>query len=214
MFCSALLTHRKLEMQREDGSEDVNEAHPLRGLKVLDVGCGGGLLCEVRTRQCVMSATSSLQTVSYKTRWRHTWHRRVRSQHWHRVLACCCRPGSLVAAMWQGDAHISAYIRGRIASSTRPQIIRRCMFHGSHRARRQPTRLPIQLCGIGEGTHYHVHSMKSHHRPSCSLVVISSCLRSHAHHCPTSSPSLRRNKPFDWSLQALTHGQNILTQRR
>lgn len=41
----------KLEMQREDGFEAVNEARPLEGLDVLDVGCGGGLLCEVCTRQ-------------------------------------------------------------------------------------------------------------------------------------------------------------------
>ncbi|RPD57524.1 ubiquinone biosynthesis O-methyltransferase [Lentinus tigrinus ALCF2SS1-7] len=39
-----------LEMQREDGSEHVNEARPLEGLDVLDVGCGGGLLCESLAR--------------------------------------------------------------------------------------------------------------------------------------------------------------------
>ncbi|RDX42719.1 ubiquinone biosynthesis O-methyltransferase [Lentinus brumalis] len=39
-----------LEMQREDGLEDANEARPLEGLDVLDVGCGGGLLCESLTR--------------------------------------------------------------------------------------------------------------------------------------------------------------------
>ncbi|KAI0709537.1 ubiquinone biosynthesis O-methyltransferase [Cerioporus squamosus] len=39
-----------LEMQREDGFEDVNEALPLAGLDVLDVGCGGGLLCESLAR--------------------------------------------------------------------------------------------------------------------------------------------------------------------
>ena len=35
-------------MQREDGASHVNEARPLSGLDVLDVGCGGGLLSEVR----------------------------------------------------------------------------------------------------------------------------------------------------------------------
>ena len=39
----------KLETQREDGAT-VNEARPLSGLDVLDVGCGGGLLSEVRAR--------------------------------------------------------------------------------------------------------------------------------------------------------------------
>ncbi|KAH9940917.1 ubiquinone biosynthesis O-methyltransferase [Epithele typhae] len=39
-----------LEIQREDGEEDVNEARPLTGLDVLDVGCGGGLLSEALAR--------------------------------------------------------------------------------------------------------------------------------------------------------------------
>ena len=36
-------------MQREDGEGQVNETRPLTGLDVLDVGCGGGLLSEVRS---------------------------------------------------------------------------------------------------------------------------------------------------------------------
>ena len=37
----------KVEMKYEDGHEDLNESTVLEGLKVLDVGCGGGLLSEV-----------------------------------------------------------------------------------------------------------------------------------------------------------------------
>ncbi|PIL25112.1 hypothetical protein GSI_13001 [Ganoderma sinense ZZ0214-1] len=38
------------EMRREDGLDDVNPTRPLDGLDVLDVGCGGGLLCETLAR--------------------------------------------------------------------------------------------------------------------------------------------------------------------
>lgn len=44
----------KLEMQREDGEGNVNETRPLAGLDVLDVGCGGGLLSEVRRVRVLM----------------------------------------------------------------------------------------------------------------------------------------------------------------
>ncbi|KAK7687908.1 hypothetical protein QCA50_009127 [Cerrena zonata] len=39
-----------VEMEYEDGHEDLNEAKVLEGLKVLDVGCGGGLFSESLTR--------------------------------------------------------------------------------------------------------------------------------------------------------------------
>lgn len=39
----------KLEMRREDELDDINPVRPLEGLDVLDVGCGGGLLCEAST---------------------------------------------------------------------------------------------------------------------------------------------------------------------
>lgn len=35
-------------MKYEDGHEELDETRVLEGLKVLDVGCGGGLLSEVR----------------------------------------------------------------------------------------------------------------------------------------------------------------------
>lgn len=36
---------------------DPSGSEPLRGLKVIDVGCGGGLLCEVSFFQPISSAT-------------------------------------------------------------------------------------------------------------------------------------------------------------
>ncbi|KAI0741565.1 S-adenosyl-L-methionine-dependent methyltransferase [Daedaleopsis nitida] len=40
----------QLEMHREDGEGAVDETRPLTGMDVLDVGCGGGLLCETLAR--------------------------------------------------------------------------------------------------------------------------------------------------------------------
>ncbi|KAI1793546.1 ubiquinone biosynthesis O-methyltransferase [Ganoderma leucocontextum] len=42
--------HKMLEMRREDGLDDVSPTRPLNGLDVLDVGSGGGLLCETLAR--------------------------------------------------------------------------------------------------------------------------------------------------------------------
>ncbi|PCH44345.1 ubiquinone biosynthesis O-methyltransferase [Wolfiporia cocos MD-104 SS10] len=45
------MTQKLMEMRREeDSTADVDETTVLRGLDVLDVGCGGGLLCETLTR--------------------------------------------------------------------------------------------------------------------------------------------------------------------
>lgn len=46
------IREKMLEMQREDTDTDAQLDHPkaLAGLKILDVGCGGGLLCESLTR--------------------------------------------------------------------------------------------------------------------------------------------------------------------
>ena len=46
------IRNKVLEVQRDDGIEDLDAEkaiHPLRGLRALDVGCGGGLLSEVRS---------------------------------------------------------------------------------------------------------------------------------------------------------------------
>lgn len=44
-----ILTNAKLqtEIMREESDDSVDESKTLQGLDVLDVGCGGGLLCEV-----------------------------------------------------------------------------------------------------------------------------------------------------------------------
>ncbi|OJT02898.1 Ubiquinone biosynthesis O-methyltransferase, mitochondrial [Trametes pubescens] len=44
------IRNKMLEIQREDGESRVNEAQPLSGLDVVDVGCGGGLLSETLAR--------------------------------------------------------------------------------------------------------------------------------------------------------------------
>ncbi|EJF64127.1 ubiquinone biosynthesis O-methyltransferase [Dichomitus squalens LYAD-421 SS1] len=44
------IRQKMLEMRREDGLDDVNMARPLNDMDVLDVGCGGGLLCESLAR--------------------------------------------------------------------------------------------------------------------------------------------------------------------
>ena len=43
------LTYIRDEICRHFG-KDAREPYPLKGLKVLDIGCGGGLLCEPMTR--------------------------------------------------------------------------------------------------------------------------------------------------------------------
>lgn len=47
--------------------KDANTARPLEGLKIIDVGCGGGLVCEVfilleRTRLCCFSVQCGILT--------------------------------------------------------------------------------------------------------------------------------------------------------
>ncbi|KAI0350703.1 ubiquinone biosynthesis O-methyltransferase [Trametes cingulata] len=44
------IRNKVLEIQREEDEARVNEAQPLSGLDVVDVGCGGGLLCESLAR--------------------------------------------------------------------------------------------------------------------------------------------------------------------
>ena len=49
-------------------SADANGPHPLGGLKILDVGCGGGILSEVcinNIRVCCFSPKNSSQTFSF-----------------------------------------------------------------------------------------------------------------------------------------------------
>ena len=60
----------KVEMNYEDGHEDLNESTVLEGLKVLDVGCGGGLLSEVRPiRVVVFCHTLILESIEPRTAW-------------------------------------------------------------------------------------------------------------------------------------------------
>ncbi|KAI0644211.1 ubiquinone biosynthesis O-methyltransferase [Trametes meyenii] len=44
------IRNKVLEIQREENEAGVNESQPLIGLDVVDVGCGGGLLCESLAR--------------------------------------------------------------------------------------------------------------------------------------------------------------------
>ncbi|KAI0629141.1 ubiquinone biosynthesis O-methyltransferase [Trametes polyzona] len=44
------IRNKVLEIQREEDESKANELQPLSGLDVLDVGCGGGLLCESLAR--------------------------------------------------------------------------------------------------------------------------------------------------------------------
>lgn len=56
-----------LESAFDDGTipEDTPSTHnPLRGLQVLDVGCGGGLLSEVDNRLIQLSRTTSNNRVA------------------------------------------------------------------------------------------------------------------------------------------------------
>ncbi|KAI9066987.1 ubiquinone biosynthesis O-methyltransferase [Trametes sanguinea] len=44
------IRNKVLEIQRDEDESKVNEVRPLSGLDVIDVGCGGGLLCESLAR--------------------------------------------------------------------------------------------------------------------------------------------------------------------
>ena len=62
-------------MKYEDGHEDLNESTVLQGLKVLDVGCGGGLLSEVRPIHVVLfGRTLTLMSLEPCPAWcKHPW---------------------------------------------------------------------------------------------------------------------------------------------
>jgi polyprenyldihydroxybenzoate methyltransferase/3-demethylubiquinol 3-O-methyltransferase len=47
------IRQKLLEISRERHGEHISPSEVLRGLDVLDVGCGGGLLSEVRCRRLV-----------------------------------------------------------------------------------------------------------------------------------------------------------------
>ncbi|CDO76421.1 hypothetical protein BN946_scf184338.g1 [Trametes cinnabarina] len=44
------IRNKVLEIQRDEDESKANDLHPLNGLDVVDVGCGGGLLCESLAR--------------------------------------------------------------------------------------------------------------------------------------------------------------------
>ena len=45
--------------------KDANTARPLNGLQILDVGCGGGLVCEVSQRILCLCSLYSKKRVKY-----------------------------------------------------------------------------------------------------------------------------------------------------
>jgi polyprenyldihydroxybenzoate methyltransferase / 3-demethylubiquinol 3-O-methyltransferase len=52
-----------LEITREEhGEEAVKGGNPLEGLDILDVGCGGGLLSEVRRLYCNIPSSTCVQS--------------------------------------------------------------------------------------------------------------------------------------------------------
>lgn len=81
----------QLETKREDGEDIADGTGALEGLNVLDVGCGGGLLCEV----CSPAARPAPPLTSAEPRQtgrEHSRHRCLRLQRQHRFSARVVRP--------------------------------------------------------------------------------------------------------------------------
>lgn len=64
------------------------ERSVLQGLDVLDVGCGGGLLCEVHAPSHLTVSTLTPDPEPRPPRREHLRHRRVCLEHHHRLAAC------------------------------------------------------------------------------------------------------------------------------
>ena len=71
-------------MRREDGEDIADSTAVLEGLNVLDVGCGGGLLCEVCFPSAGLAAPLT-STEPHQTGREHARHRRLRLQRRNRV---------------------------------------------------------------------------------------------------------------------------------
>jgi hypothetical protein len=85
-----------LEIVREENGEDANMgSNTLRGLDILDVGCGGGLLSEVRGRY-LFFIVCLVSSVEFGTiRGAYCRHRCLRIEYCYRLTTCLGRPSSI-----------------------------------------------------------------------------------------------------------------------
>lgn len=137
-------------MREEDENAVVPAGKILRGMDVLDVGCGGGLLSEASLSSTASSWICSNRCIEpCSTRSKYPWDRRCRSKHPHRHTPC--RRGPPPPHKPPVPTHLC-----RISRRPGQAPIRRRMFARSPRARRQPCRLPPHLCSSRQGT---LHSL-------------------------------------------------------
>ena len=109
-----------------DPTQSLESPRVMEGMDVLDVGCGGGILSEVRSSSSIHSfvfiiirfidivPSTPLITVieSRASRRQYARHRRIGREHWHCDASCCC--GSYFRARCSirvdiGDTHVPAY---------------------------------------------------------------------------------------------------------
>ena len=120
------------EIQMGEGTLTCLGTTPLEGLNVLDVGCGGGLLSEVRNPfpTSLGRIPSIFLLDSCETGSQDYGNRRFRSKYWDSFDSCCRR--STVCSINQ-RLDVPAYDRRSVAG--RGKTVRRCVFYGGLRAR-------------------------------------------------------------------------------
>lgn len=145
------IREKLIEVTREEKGEQVGDSMAqrravLQGLDVLDVGCGGGLLSEVRSSCGLSNAPTELThlTEPGKDGCAHAGRRRLRLEYRHRVRPCARRPTTDLARVPQ------RVCRGALGGA---KTVRRGVRDGGPRTRRQPCWLLVDVRRTGQGVY-------------------------------------------------------------
>ena len=136
------------EVQLEEGTSSASSsATPLGGLDILDVGCGGGLLSEVRRALSVfLEKVLKKLSESCQTRCEDYGNRRFGSKH-RDSFDTCCR-GSPVCPINRVLEVLAHNCRSVVGGG---ETVRRRVLYGGHRARQHALGVLARMCATCKG---------------------------------------------------------------